>query len=447
MRPPRPETPEGIETLGLGWRPRKTHWNGYWIARQDIADRGYPVRSRFLWSTKDQPTLTLEDWQDLSKSCAVLQGEMLNWGKPGIGKFDALAMFDDTVSSLIEIYLKDPDSDYQGLRHQASVTYARQMEALRQKYGSERIVGNKDVPGITFRSFKRWYEEALDHDCDNPVSHAHERMGKVRILFSHGTLANLPGCATASIVLSKMKFEVPKSRTEIITGQQVIALRRGAHEKKKPSIAFAQTLQDCLMCRQKDVIGELIPKSYPGLSDVHMGSDKWVAGFRWEELDSSFTLTHMLSKSMRGKRGLVLRTGKIKVWSLWNYPPVIEELCLMAGVSRAELRRDLFPAAGPMVTADHTPGLPWRYKMFAKEWRKIATFVGIPKNVQNRDTRAGASTDADRKGADIDRKLAAERIRPALGHSNSDTTLIYLREDDEATARIAEIRFGKQTKP
>jgi hypothetical protein len=138
MRPPRPETPEGIETLGLGWRPRKTHWNGYWIARQDIVDRGYPVKSRFLWSTKDQPTLTPENWQELSTACAVLQGEMLNWGRSDIEQFDALAMFDGTMASLIDIYLKDPDSPYQKLRHQASVTYSSQVEALRKEAG-ERI--------------------------------------------------------------------------------------------------------------------------------------------------------------------------------------------------------------------------------------------------------------------------------------------------------------------
>lgn len=440
MRPPKPQNPEGVETLGLGWRPRKTHWNGYWIARQDIADRGYPIKSRFLWSTKDRPELTLDDWQAMSTACAVLQGEMLNWGKPEFGKFDALAMFDDTVASLVEIYLKDPDSNYKSLRYQASISYARQLETIRKNHGPER------VSQLTFRDFKRWYESALEHDCDKPLSYAHQHMTFIRLVFAFGTLLKLPGCAAARAVLSEMKFELPKSRAEIITGEQVVRLRKGAHDKGRPSIAFAQTLQDCLMVRQKDVIGELIPKSDPGLSDVHMGEFKWVAGIRWEELDANFTLTHRLSKSIRGRRNMALTdTGKTKVWNFWNYPPVIEELCLMAGASRAELRRDLFPASGPMVIAEHS-AKPWRTKTFAKEWRKIATHVGIPENVQNRDTRAGAATDAGQKGADVDRKAAAERVRPALGHSNEGTTQIYLRADDEATARIAELRFGKQTR-
>lgn len=441
MRPPKPQNPEGVETLGLGWRPRKTHWNGYWIARQDIVDRGYPIKSRFLWSTKDRPTPTLDDWQSLSVACAVLQGEMLNWGKPEFGKFDALAMFDDTMASLIEIYLKDPDSNYKNLRYTSEVSYARHLEEIRKAHGAERI------SRLTFRDFKRWYEAALEHDCDKPLSYAHQRMTFIRLALAFGTLLKLPGCADARAVLSEMKFELPKSRTEIITGEQVAKLRKGAHEKGRASIALAQTLQDCLMVRQTDVIGQLVPKSHPGLSDVHMGEFKWVAGFRWEELDANFTLTHRLSKSIKGKRGMALvDTGKVKIWNFWNYPPIIEELCLKAGVPRAELCRDLFPASGPLVVAEHSR-LPWRYKMFAKIWRKIATSVGIPKNVQNRDTRAGAATDAGQKGADVDRKAAAERVRPALGHSNDGTTQIYLRADDEATARIAEIRFGKQTKP
>lgn len=437
MRPPKPKIPDGIEAPGLRWRPRKKHWNAYWIARQDIADRGYPIKSRFLWSTETQPMLMLEDWQSLSTACEVLQGEMLNWGKPELGSFDSAALFDDTISSLITIYLKDPDSPYQAIRYQASITYAKQMESIR------RVVGATRISSITFRDFKRMYESWLKPTSPNEpdrTSNAYEHIKFVRIVFSFGTLLKLPGCAIAKAVLSEMEFKNAKSRKEIVNADQAALIRGGAHQKGYPSIAFAQALQHDLMVRQKDVIGELIPAAYPGTSDVLMGSFKWVGGFRWEGLNEAMQLTHRLSKSIRGRRAMASTdSGKTKRWNLWLYPSVIDELCRMAGVTRAELRREMFPASGPMVIAEHS-ALPWRQKVFANKWREIARSVGIPDNVQNRDSRAGGATDAESKGADI------EKTRKGLGHAKPETTRIYTRGDDEATAEVAIIRFGKLTK-
>ena len=89
-----------------------------------------------------------------------------------------------------------------------------------------------------------------------------------------------------------------------------------------------------------------------------------------------------------------------------------------------------------MVVAEHS-GRPWIGKVFTEQWRKLASAVGIPKNVQNRDTRAGGATDAERKSADL------EKVRQGLGHTKPETTRIYQRAEDEATAEIAIIRFGK----
>lgn len=432
MRPAKPINPEGIETRGLVWRPRKTHWQGYWIARQDIADRGYPIKSRLLWSFESAPTL--ENWRELSTACDVLQGEMLNWGTQAFGKFDASALFDDTLASLIAIYLNDPDSPYKELRYQASLTYASQMGALRRDAGDLRI------SSVTFRDFKRLYEgwrkPGKEGEPDR-ISHAFERIKFVRIVFSFGTLLKLPGCQAARGVLTEMEFKNPKARTEIVDAKQAALIREGAHEIGRPSIALTQSMQDGLIVRQKDVIGELIPTSDPGLSDVHMGRFKWVGGFRWETLDSNFQLTHRLSKSIRGRRAMAdPDAGKVLTWNLYLYPPIMEELCRMAGAPLAELRRDMFPASGPMIVAEHT-GLPWRQKVFANKWRAIARAKEIPDNVQNRDTRAGGATDAEKKGASLG------RIRPALGHANEGTTRLYLRDQAAATAEIARVRFGK----
>lgn len=358
---------------------------------------------------------------------------MLTWGTQGFGVVDWTSFFDDTVSSLTTIFLKDPDSPYKELRHQASLTYASRMESIRQAHGNEKI------STLTFRDFKRWYTDWREPDGRNRIAHSHGMMTFVRIAFSFGALARLPGCAVASDTLSKMEFENPKSRTEVVTAEQSAALRKQAHHDGLPSIALTQACQHDLMVRQKDTIGELIPVSHPGISDIIMGDQKWVGGFRWDALDQNMILTHRLSKSIRGRRAMASAdSGKVKRWNLTLYPSVMVELAALAGVPVEQLRRDVLPASGPMIIAEHS-GRPWRQKVFANKWREIARRAGIPDDVQNRDSRAGGASDAENKNADI------EKIRKGLGHSKVETTRIYTRADDEATAQVAVIRFGKKT--
>jgi hypothetical protein len=395
-----------------------------------------------LWPPTNNPTAT-PDWPALSAACDVLQDEMLRWGTQGFGTFDSAEMFDDTLACLIAIYLKDPDSPYRALRYQSSVTYAKRLEYLRRDAGALRI------STVTFRDFKRlywkWRTPEKDGDPEN-ISRAVEGIKFIRIALSFGVLLKLSGCVAAKGVLSEMEFENPKRRNSIVTQEQANLIRKEAHRVGLGSIALAQAMQGDLIVRQKDVIGERIPLSYPGTSDIVIGNRKWVGGFRFEKLDQNMILEHRLSKSLRGKRALASPdAGTVKRWNLLLYPNIMEELCLMAGVPLGQLRREMLPASGPMIRCDYT-GLPWSSKVFANKWRELARAVGIPDEVQNRDTRAGGATDADQKGADVDRKRAAERIRPALGHAKAETTLIYLRDEDEATARIAELRFGKKAK-
>src|ERR1035437_4296833 len=109
MRPPLPEKPKGLDTPGLRWRPRASHWVGYWQGRQDISKRGYPIKTRQVWppSVADQSVPPDPDeWVTISSHCITLQDEMLAWGK---GEFadNPAAGFDDTFSALIDIYQRD----------------------------------------------------------------------------------------------------------------------------------------------------------------------------------------------------------------------------------------------------------------------------------------------------------------------------------------------------
>ena len=115
---------------------------------------------------------------------------------------------------------------------------------------------------------------------------------------------------------------------------------------------------------------------------------------------------------------------------------VMEELGLIAGVPVEMLRRDTFPASGPFIVQEAT-GLPYFDTTYRKKWREHATAVGVPKDVQSRDARAGGATEAEALG------VRTEHIQKALGHRKVDTTLIYTRAEDAITAQVAQIRAGK----
>jgi len=170
-------------------------------------------------------------------------------------------------------------------------------------------------------------------------------------------------------------------------------------------MALAQAFQFDLMLRQKDVIGEWVPLTEPEDGEV-VGNRKWLRGLRWEEIDDRRILRHITSK--RQKQIIV---------DLTLAPMVMEEL----------KRLDTLPAGGPVIVLEGT-GRPWSSSWFRRRWREIAESVGIPRDVRNMDTRAGAITEASDAGADL------EMVRHAATHSDITMTERYSRG---STAKIA----------
>jgi hypothetical protein len=116
-------------------------------------------------------------------------------------------------------------------------------------------------------------------------------------------------------------------------------------------------------------------------------------GARWGEIDEQFVWKHRLSKSVTREGIKDLETGKRELFELRELPLVRRKLARIAPLNRAN-----FPASGPVIVGD-SAGLPWSTSRFRDRWREIASKAGIPDNVQNRDSRAGAATEADRADA------------------------------------------------
>src|SRR4051794_578712 len=73
-----PTKPADIDAPGCRPRPGIV----YWIARKDLADRGYAPKSARLWTASPgNAEPTAEDWQHIAKECGRLQHEMISWAR------------------------------------------------------------------------------------------------------------------------------------------------------------------------------------------------------------------------------------------------------------------------------------------------------------------------------------------------------------------------------
>lgn len=410
-----PTRPANIETPGLKWRrrARKGDWSAYWICRADISDAGFSPKTVLLHRGGEP---SADEWRALSIECARLQGAMLTW-RLSRRRHDAASIYDGSWRSLIDVYTSDPISPFQKLRARTRQSYLSRCNTL------TKAIGDHMVEATTLREILIWYD---GFRAGGKVTKAYMLMVQIRLIVSFGKALRLAGVRDVQEILDEQRFENPKRRKSFVTAAQCIAIRAEAHRRGFPSIALAQALQFELGVRQKDAVGEWIDLRLPGLSDIHDAGEKWLMGFRWDEVDAAMILRHRLSKSVRGAAAVAQQdAGELAEFPLTAYPMVMEEL------ARIPIDRRV----GAMVVAEHT-GLPWRQKYFAEKWREIARAAGVPDGIQNRDSRAGSITEGRKAGASI------EDLRHHAGHSKTQTTAIYDRQDVADRTKVAQLRAG-----
>lgn len=412
------ERPKIDNAPGLTWRLLNSGWEARWRPRTDLVKRGYAKTVVSLWGPSFEPPTEAEA-SYVSDRCNVYQGDMLGWARGGTPK---PIVYDGTVIALVHSYRTDPLSNYQKLRHGTRLGYDSRLRAIERRYG------NWKLSDIKARDLHGWHSSWI---YGGKVAKAHDLMGTLRTLFRFGlTMLEDEDCKRLALIMNNLRFPMGKSRQDYLTAEQAIAIRKRAHEVGYPSIALCQAMQFEGTLRQKDLIGEWVPLSEPGpLSDVVDGNDKWIRGARWEEVGKDFVFDHITSK----------RQKRIKI-PLLMCPMVVEELCIKAGVSIADLTRDKLPATGPMIVFEGD-GMPWAAPTFRGYWRKIAEHCGVPETVRNMDSRAGAITEATLSGVPI------EHAKVAATHSDIQTTEGYSRGEEEKIANVLRMRAEFRKKP
>jgi hypothetical protein len=425
-----PQLPEPAPGLVWRRRKRKGEWVATWLARTDIIKRGYAPRHIELWSG---PELGEEQAIDIIQRCRHQQFDMLTWGKelpaPQAPEPERLT---GSLASLIHSYQTDQDSPYQKNRYHVRQGRDSILRRIVSRYGDTLL------SDIKWRKLLGWHR---DWSMDGQRrSSGLAFVGQLRALFSFGALLEDPDCERLCGVMHKMRFAGIEPRGKKVTAEYAALIRTAAREHFGwYSMALAQAFQFECTLRQKDVIGEIVPLSEPGLSDVIIEDQKWLRGIVWQEIDENLILRHVTSK----KQKLVTIDLKLA-------PMVIEELQILVGAEplivvdettkRVTVNRHLLPASGP-ITINDVNGLPWTGNEYRRKWRKVARHCGIPDDVWSMDSRSGAISEADLAGA------PREWVQQAATHSSIEQTADYTRNQAEATARVMKLRIEGRNRP
>ena len=362
----------------------------YWGARADAVKGGYrPETVRLHYDHTDAA-----QWPLIEAACNRLQAEMKEWTS---GYRRDPMRFDGTIKGLVKPYETDPSSPYAQVKWNTKRTYGQQLDKIEKAFGA-RVLGN-----LAIADFRRWYDEAKKSKVEGEperITKAHNLMRMVRRLLSYGVMAELAECERLQKIMGNARFKAPGRRRAKLELRHVIAFIAGAKAAGRLSLALGTALQFETGMRQKDVIGEWEP--IPAGAAPHgivLQGRRWVNGLTWSDIGARLIISKETTK-----------TGAIVSHDLNLCPMTLDLLQLTGAGGRI----------GPLII-DETAGRPYAEWSYAREWRVIARLAKIPDAIWNMDARAGAITEAEDAGADLD------EIRGAVGHTQSSTTARYSR--------------------
>jgi hypothetical protein len=276
---------------------------------------------------------------------------------------------DGAVSGLVDCYKAHPKSGYSKLAYRTRESYNSSLRRITLDLGPERIA-NLDRDRLD-RVHADWIG-------GGQKSMGHALIGMLRILAAFGwNVLKDQDCRALRMTLHDMRIPKGEKQTEPLTEIHANKIRATARQVGYGSIALAQAIQFESKLGQFDVVGQWLPVSEAGTSDITVDGLKWVRGLRWNEIDENLVLR---------------RAGKNqKPFDLKTLPMTAEELRAMFCPRGEALTRARLPLSGPVIKYESN-GLPYQSHQFRRVWRMVADAAGVPKNVKNRDSRAGGES-------------------------------------------------------
>ncbi|WP_336490833.1 integrase [Methylobacterium nigriterrae] len=379
----------------------------YWCATHQAVQAGFrPSVARLPYSLENPDHRPL-----IEANCQRLQTEMLQFLA---NRGREQPRFDGTLLGLSRRYQVDAASPFRRLKHNSRLKDTYVLKLI------EAAFGKRALSALRIADFYRWYDEAKKPKRPGGPERVRRAWGiikKLRELFAYGVMAELPECERLYTILRNARFPQPARRRVVMQLAHVEAFLPQALAMGRLSLALGTALQFETALRQKDVIGEWEPiptGAKPGADAFVLNGRRWVRGLTWADLPADLVI-----------RKATTKTGAFAAHDLKLCPLVLDLLERIPAEKRT----------GPLII-DENAGRPYAESAYGREWRIVARAAGIPNQVWNMDARAGAITEAEDAGADLD------HIRSAAAHSQAATTQRYSRGAVGKSRRVAEMRLA-----
>lgn len=393
-----------LRVRGLKWRPRK---NGeaaaYWVASAEAVSKGFrPTVVRISYDLSDPFYM-----EHIAFCCAQLNAEVQDFRSASGNRRDRAA--EGTIRALIEHYIYDIESPFHRLKHTTQAPYLKYAQFL------IKTIGLRAVHACDGRDVQRWFKMwSTANEGTQRLAKAQMCLTVLKSALAFGIMCKREHCADLREIIRVMRFSSPRSRNIAPTREQIVAIRKAAHEIGHPAVALATALQFETMQRMWDVVGQWLPLHAPEVSAITHRGRKWI-GPQWSDVSNGI-LRWQPTKTNR-------TSGKVVEIDLSVCPMVVEELLHVPAEART----------GPLILAAN--GLPYPEIPYRYAFRQAARKAGVPDSVWCRDIRAGGITEARKSGASL-----ADASKTA-GHSSVQTTArVYDRDTLEAHRRVAAAR-------
>ncbi len=377
--------PARSHTPGLIVIKRKRGSALYWSARSLARDiEGFPDKL-----IRIPPTATEDEIIDL---CERMGARLHAWlyGQRGA------SYRTQTVADLCDAFERHPQSPMQGVKHNTHGSYVDSLKIIRA------TLGPRVVREIRPVEIMEWFTQIAAPRTEGQlprIKRAHDAVSLLRATLKFGFVLGDDHCRRLRDQLAEMQFRRSGRRDSAMTLQHVLAFIRAAQEwpEDRSMMALGVATQWETMLRQKDVIGERV-------------GGEWRGNYTWENVPGWKWTT----KTSKTKAPITFDLSKLELlWPLLQAVPVEQR-------------------TGAIIKGWN--GLPIVERTYRKWYRQIARRAGIPDDVWNMDSRAGAVTEALESGADI-----ADVARAAT-HSRQVMTERYDRGVEKAVIEIADAR-------
>jgi len=372
---------------------KKVRNNFFWVPPAKYRKAGYAIK-----------TIRLEgDDIERAAHARALTREMLDWYDGETGGREP-----DTWGWLIGRYLTDEFSGIHDVRPNTRLKYKAELDRI------DAAIGRVLLADTDYTRLKLW--ERQMREKGRSTSYIKKWFTHWGLVLSHGVKIGNEDCTRIRHIRSEMRFKSPPRRSVFITRPQVEAVVEELDQQGLGFVSVAILLRFELMLRGNDVQGQWEPAEGRKGGIRHHGR-VWVDGITWDMIDPEVTrLKKVISKTRDSM-------PEPYEWDLTALPEIRRRLL------------EIDARTGPVIIAQD--GLPPKEGYVSKAFKRIIRKLGMPEELQIRDSRSGGITEAK---ALVD----PYTLQHAAQHSQQSTTDIYARGRSEAANKVVHLRSARK---